>query len=587
MSEKESPQEEFSFKNYFVPFTTLKAIHWIVIIGLIVFCNGLFNGFVIDDQAGIVDNIVIHSLNNFFLLFSGSTFSIGNQQLLIGAYYRPLLTVYFMLVYVLFGPNAFVYHLFQILLAITNACLLFIIFKKFLGKYTAFFLTLIFLIHPMNNEIAFYISHIQESLFFFFGIIAFLLVLNYNSQRSLFIASLFIFLSILSKETGVLFLIMLSVYVFLFKKKSFFLFLRNNIALFIIYIILRIHAIGFLPQVVPDAPIEKLNLLTRLINIPSIVFFYIKTFFYPIDLSESYMWVYTKIDFTHFILPLFFDIAFFVITIIPFSILHKRKLYNQFRLYMFFWIWFILGMLAHIQIIPLDGTVSDNWFYFSMFGLLGMLGMVLSIFVKRVRDKKILIALAIVVILLFSWRTFLRSFDFRNNYTLASHDIKVSSDSYALALDISYAYFQNGDYERSKQYAERSIALFPYFTNYQNLGYDDFVLKDYKEAESADLKSLQIGKTSTVYENLSTLYLFYGNPQKSISFIKNNALRAFPNDVTLWFNLALIEYKYGYKTDAKNDITHAYAIDQSPIIYKAYYIIMNNKPLNLNIGNEN
>jgi len=61
---------EFSFKNYFVPLTNAKAITWIVMIGIIVYANMLFNGFVWDDIGQIVTNGDIHSLSNIWSFFS-------------------------------------------------------------------------------------------------------------------------------------------------------------------------------------------------------------------------------------------------------------------------------------------------------------------------------------------------------------------------------------------------------------------------------------------------------------------------------------------------------------------------------------
>jgi hypothetical protein len=63
ISEKKETEEEFSLKKFFVPLTSVKAVHFIVIIGLIVYCKSLFNGFVWDDG----DQIVNHYLGSNFL----------------------------------------------------------------------------------------------------------------------------------------------------------------------------------------------------------------------------------------------------------------------------------------------------------------------------------------------------------------------------------------------------------------------------------------------------------------------------------------------------------------------------------------
>src|SRR5579872_6797167 len=99
--EHEQQEEEFSFKKYFIPLTTPKAITWIALVGFIVFLNSLFNGFVGDDKIYIINNLPTHiiSLKN---AFGPSIFNTQGQ-------YRPIPSLYFSLSYVLFGANTFFY----------------------------------------------------------------------------------------------------------------------------------------------------------------------------------------------------------------------------------------------------------------------------------------------------------------------------------------------------------------------------------------------------------------------------------------------------------------------------------------------
>ena len=66
---QENTKDDFSFNQFFSPLTTSKAIHFIVIIGFLVFGNMLFNSFVADDITLILTNPTIHSLSNFSTLF--------------------------------------------------------------------------------------------------------------------------------------------------------------------------------------------------------------------------------------------------------------------------------------------------------------------------------------------------------------------------------------------------------------------------------------------------------------------------------------------------------------------------------------
>jgi len=582
----EQQEQEFSLKSYFVPFTTFKAIHFIILIGLIIFFLSLFNNFVGDDNTQIIDNPSIKSLQNVPEFFFVNRLDTGGQTKLGGEYYKPLLDTSYAVTYSVFGLNVFFYHFLQLTLFITNACLVFLLFKQFFDKRIAFFLSLIFLVHPINSETALYIADTQDVLFFFFGIVALLIIKKYQSQKALLLASFCILLSLFSKETGALFLLIILLYAFMEKRKIFVALFCYSSIIAIMYALLRIRALGLSPHGVINAPIERANFETRMINIPSMFFFYLKTFLFPIALSGSWQWVYTHIDVSHFVVPLAVD-SLLLVLIIYFAIILQRKHSKKyFILYIFFSVWFLLGVAFHLQILPLDQTVADRWFYFPVVGILGMIGVLLKTIGFNVKNKWIIIGAAILIILL-AVRTFIRTFDFKDDFTLASHDITVSKDSYNSEYIISHTYYEEGNLKEAKIHAERSIQLFPYITNYTNLGAIDSRMEDYKGAKEAYLKALQYGNDALPYENLSSLSLVYGDPKENISFIKNTALKKYPQDGIMWFDLAILEYAYGDKSQAKDAIKKAKLFIQNPNVNFVDYIIINNKSLNIKVTNGN
>ena len=580
MPEHKLQEQEFSFRNYFVPLTNLKAIHFIVLIGLIVFFNGFFNGFVGDDFLQITENPIIHSITNFPHFFSGGTFFSGGGQKLSGAFYRPIPAAMFSLIYTLFGAGAFGFHFILILLYIVNACFVFLVFKQFFKKPLAFLLALIFLVHPINSEVALYSSDMQEVLFFFFGIISLWTLQHFYSKKTFLIASILLFFSLLSKETGVLFLFISSVYIFIFKRKDFYRWLIYTLPFVVIYIFARISAIGFLTKTIANAPVEKLDFLTRLLNIPEIFIFYLKMFIFPIHLSSSYQWIFTTIDFNHFYFPLFFDLLFLG-GIAGFAIfLYKKHTHKSFTIFIFFAIWFLIGLVIHLQLIPLDKTVALRWFYFPIVGILGMIGVLLEVFHINLKNSFVIISVSLLVLLL-SIRTFYRSFDYRDEFTLVSHDIQISQDAYDLEYNLSFVCFQQGNFEEAKVHALRSIKLFPNTGNYTSLGVAYFSLGDYKSAKKAFIKALQYGDYYQTYENFAGLALFYGDSQENINFIKKEALTRYPQDGSLWTDLAILEYTRGDKTDAKDAIIRAATYTRSSLTVFVYQAIMSDKPLHL------
>ena len=284
----QNDEQGFSFKSLFVPFTTFKAIQWIIVIGFVVYFNSLFNGFVSDDFSQIVNNSSVHSFLNIPQFFSGSTFSSLGSTTLSGTYYKPLLLTLFSVLYTLFGNWSPAYHAFQLLLHISNCILLFFVFRKFFKTEIVFVISLLFLISPINNEAVVYISAMQEPLFLFFGLLAFLLTQQRkNNYYKSIIIVLLLFCSILSKETGVLFLIMIPLFTLLFSHKWKVEVLQSSIAIGM-YLIFRFFiAHVFINQAMTDIPFIHTPILIRLGNIPAIMLFYIKSFFLPVRFNNK------------------------------------------------------------------------------------------------------------------------------------------------------------------------------------------------------------------------------------------------------------------------------------------------------------
>ncbi len=190
----------------------LNIILIISLIGFFIFLPSLGNGFVWDDEEQIVNNTLIHSISNFPVFFSGGAFNSGGTGNLLGSYYKPLMTLSFSILYSLFGSTAFFFHLFSLTVHILSAIIIYLIFSYFFDKNKSFILSLLFLIHPLYSEVIFYAANFQDVLFFFFGSLALLLTIYKKNKQSLplcgkLLITLLLLCSLLSKETGIIFVI--------------------------------------------------------------------------------------------------------------------------------------------------------------------------------------------------------------------------------------------------------------------------------------------------------------------------------------------------------------------------------------------
>lgn len=528
------------FKNLVTPITNKKVFILFFVVGITIFLNGLFNGFIGDDFPQIVDKENILTIESIPKYFSESISFSNNKPSLFGSSYKPIFTSVYAILNTIFGPAPFVFHAFQIALYIINSLLVYMFLKSFFKKEIASILSLIFLVHPMNSESAFYIAGTQDVLFFFFGMMGIIILEKYNSKKGLFFGGLFLLCSLLAKETGILFLLLSLVLVLLRQKRPFQYILVNFSFLSFIYFVLRIKASNTFIHSIVLTPIQKTDLLIRLLNIPAVLYFYLKTFLFPNDLSMSHLWVHTNIDFGNFILPLIIDVIFLLLIIYPFYLLREKK--NLFKNYIFFFVWLLAGIILHLQLVPLDGTVAERWFYFPMIGLLGMIGVLTTYFKINLKSKKLIFGIVTIIILL-SIRTFIRSFDWRNDFTIATHDLKVSKEAYNLEDELTFYYFTKKDYRAVKLHAQNSIKIYPGVVGYNNLGAANFFLGNFKDSMNAYKKSLSLGDYQLTYDNLSSLYLVYGDKKEGIEFVKN-ALKKYPKDITLRTNLSRLERKH-------------------------------------------
>lgn len=447
-----------------------KAFVIFLILGFLIYGNSLFNGFAGDDFGQIKNNKSVHSVLNIPNLFLRSNFydegdSQGNN------YYKPVLFSSFSLIYFFSFGQPFGFHFVQILVHILNAVLIYLIFKRLFRKDISFFLSLIFLVHPINTEAVAYASALQEPLFLLFGLTALYLSMKekLNSYGHYAVVILLI-MSLLTKEAGFLFILVIPLFNYLYKKKDFPQSIWSGFYALMIYAFLR-FLVGqvFFPQY-PIVPIMNLSLVERIVNIPKIIFFYLKTFFYPKDLLMFQDWTVKSISAPTFYIPLVLvTVSFLAVLILALIVYRKDK--NLFKSLVFFFAWFLLGLGMHLQIVPLDQTVADRWFYFPIIGLLGLTGVLASYFgIQKRLNAKILVLLILVITAAFAVRVVLRNMNWKDRLTLYTHDVKYNSESYQLESGLGSVYASRGDDVEAEKHYVRATLLFPGLDTFSTSG---------------------------------------------------------------------------------------------------------------------
>src|SRR5262245_31684319 len=199
----------------------------VAVITFIVFSPALRNGFVNwDDLETLVENQNFRGFTWSHLRWMFTTFHLGH--------YQPLSWLTFSLDYLLWGMNAFGYHLTNILFHSANAVLFYFVTRRLLAiaapissvvllNLAAGFSALVFAIHPLRVESVAWATERRDVLSGFFLLLAVLSYLkaagletkNTSGRRWLAVSAVLYVLSLLSKASGMtlpLVLLVLDVY---------------------------------------------------------------------------------------------------------------------------------------------------------------------------------------------------------------------------------------------------------------------------------------------------------------------------------------------------------------------------------------
>jgi hypothetical protein len=182
-----------------------KRLILIILVGFVLYLPSLFFSFsYFDDQVLILENFnFLRNLNNFGKAFEIEVF---HTQGFSASYYRPILTLSFMLDAQVSGISPFFYHLSNIIYHLLASVLFFIFLKKIkIEEKISFYISLIFLVHPVLTQAVSWIPGRNDSLLTIFTLLSFIFLINYLENRNfwfLFLYFLFFFIALLTKESG-------------------------------------------------------------------------------------------------------------------------------------------------------------------------------------------------------------------------------------------------------------------------------------------------------------------------------------------------------------------------------------------------
>lgn len=300
--------------------------NWVVgiVLGVtfLAFSNSLWNGFAYDDTTQILDNLFIRDLKNIPKALVTETWywrvqqdqDPNKQNKPSSPYYRPVFTIYLMLMWSLFGASASGWHLFSLVLHVLASYLLFRMLERLTkDRRLAAIGSLLFAVHPLRSESVAWISGVTDPLLAVFLVSSFYLYLRYREEgkaKLLFGSLALSALAAFTKEPAVVLPVFIGAYeLFIINQEQS---LRERFKpaikysagfLFVsaVYFLARYYALGFAFN---NGSFKSYPGYQVLLTIPLVIWKYIGLLLWPATLSifhSTYM-VKNPVD-LRFILP--------------------------------------------------------------------------------------------------------------------------------------------------------------------------------------------------------------------------------------------------------------------------------------------
>jgi len=364
-------------------------------------------------------------------------------------YYRPILTVSFVLDSLIFKDNFWGYHLTNILLHILSVILVNrLLLRLKIEKNLSLLFTLIFALHPVLMQAVVWVPGRNDSLLLIFSVSAFLYFLNYlesSSLKDFLFFVFFVFLAVFVKETSILFLPLLLLYSLLFLKreanfKRLFLLLGSFFLVFVIW-----YAMA---SIFSDKQGGYWHFIVST-NWP---------FFIPMAVIPGFLIYLGKIflPFNLSVLPIadwhnpniIFGIVFFLFILFGFLFFTSGRR----KMFIFGVIWFFLLLLpTFVDIMPSDPlAIYEHRLYLPIVGLFISLSQV-SFVRKIMLSRRSLIILSVFFVIFFFLGNRRHVFNFKDPLSFWESAYFTSPQFYGTEVTLSGIYLSRGDFEKAEK----------------------------------------------------------------------------------------------------------------------------------------
>lgn len=458
--------------------STASSLRWgylfIAVLSVLIYSNTLNHDFSVDDGTVMQNNTIVKKGVNAIPEIFSTRYRAGfwdrKENL-----YRPLSLVMFASEWQITGGKPWLGHVINVLMYAVICMLIFSLFRKLLVKHHLLIplaAALLFAIHPLHTEVVANIKSRDELLCLLFSLLAMLCALRFVSSKAFIwmtVSALCFLLALLSKENAIAMMVIIPLLLWYFTDEKIKGLLLPSLLLAAstgIYLFIRASVLQGLEdqtelQIINNSllGVEGFN---RFMMAVYLLGKYLRMHIIPHPLSFDYSFNQIKTEVAYS--PSAW-LSLIIYTGLTFYALSGIKNRNPLS----FCILFYFGTIALVSNVffLIEATFAERFVFMPSLGICLAAGVMLSKTVKLnpkeknlpiFKSRPVLSSVFIIILVLFSFKTFSRNADWKNNLTLLAQDVKTCPES----ARIRYAYgsailFEQALPEKNKEKKNRLL----------------------------------------------------------------------------------------------------------------------------------